>query len=320
MRQRINPRTPNRGSSGTWEISSEGTPEGDSLDGKDLHQAVPMYNPLNYHPQHPPAPPGSFPLSWHQSQYQQDPILTKFGSSIIPAPRSLSGLKSTDLPSLTPAFIPDSNYHVFVRTGRPVFHNRAKQPGIPLSKVCCAKFCAVYSFVALGFLLFVGLLFDRQPLYIPGALPKHIQSVEGSSRTQVFYSISPSVRLLPASNAYKAAFFYFLTGCFSLAYAYNLLCWPRSKKGYTDIPDTDSTVPTFHVSRSISNGGGDFLLPSNIGGSPARRRTHYFARGSLGDRVVESFRSGYNRVWLYAVATWAGHRRPRRREAGPKEV
>ncbi len=273
MRQRIT-RVPSRRGSGAWEISSED----DSDSG-----AIPMYNPLLY-----PVSPGSYPLSWQPHKPYQH------------APRSYPG----ELPSLTPAFIPDKNYTTYLRTGRPIARS---SPAMGLSKICCAKFCAGFSFVAVGFLLFVGILYDTQPLYIPGSLPKHLQYMDGGSqRTQVYYSLAPSERLLPASNAYKAAAFYLVTGCLSFAYACNMnwihsIWWRR----YEEIPDTDSTVPTFH-------------LPSHT--SPKRKE--YYSRGSLPDRVVENMRANYNRARLYVVSVWPTyeHRRSRRREPGPKEV
>lgn len=276
MRQRIT-KTPSRHDSGAWEISSED--DSDSI-------TVPMFNPLQY-----PAAPGTYPLSWHppHKPYQR-------------APMSYPG----DLPSLTPTFIPDKNYSTYLRTGRPVAISSSSGTGF--SKVCCAKFCAGFSFVAVSFLVLVGILYDTQPMFIPGALPKHLQYMDGGSqRTQVYYSMSPSVRLLPASNAYKAAAFYLVTGCLSLAYAFNVN-WMHSKwwRRYEEIPDTDSTVPTFH-------------LPTHQ--TPPKRR-EYYSRGSLPDRVVESLRANYNRARLYVVAAWPTHehRRARRREAGPKEV
>jgi hypothetical protein len=329
MRQRIT-KIPSRKGSGAWEISSEDDGESSSLNGSNVHQAVPMYSPLGYQQSSAlPAPPGSFPLSWHQNQYN-NPDATLYARG--DAPRSLTSFKSSDLPSLTPAFIPDSSYQTYVLSGRTVFRNQAKRQGLPLSKICCAKFCAIFSFVAVTFLIFVGILFDTQPLYIPGSLPKHIQYVEGSSqRTQTYYSITPSIRLLPASNAYKAAAFYLVTGCLCWAYAYNAHFWIYSKwfrRRYEEIPDTDSTVPTFHVpapARSSSNGGGDFLLPTTVAttGSPSRRRA-YPKGGSWPDRVAESIRANYNRARIYVVSTLPTsqeHRRTRRREAaGPKDV
>jgi hypothetical protein len=325
MRQRIS-KIPSRRGPGAWEISSEEDGEA-SLNDSNIHQAIPMYNPHGYqHSSALPAPPGSFPLSWYQNQYD-NPDATLYARG--DAPRSLTSFKSSDLPSLAPAFIPDSSYQTYLRTGRTVFRNQSKQQGLPLSKICCAKFCAIFSFVAVTFLIFVGILFDTQPLYIPGSLPKHIQSMEGSSqRTQTYYSITPSIRLLPASNAYKAAFFYLVTGCLCLAYAHNAHFWIYSRwsrRRYEEIPDTDSTVPTFHVpARSSSNGGGDFLLPTTVAttASPSRRRA-YPKGGSWPDRVTESIRANYNRARIYIVSvlpTSQEHRRTRRREAGPKDV
>ncbi len=194
-----------------------------------------------------------------------------------------------------------------------------------MTKVCCAKFCAGFSFVAVGFLLFVGIIFDRQPLYIPGSLPKHVQYIEGStSKTQVVYSLTPSVRLVPASNAYGAALVYLITGCACLVYAYDLItCYRR--KSYEDIPDTDSMIPNFHLpTRSASM---DYLLPttSTTSLSPTRARppSYYYPRAALPDSfLVETSRAYYNRAKLFLASAWHAddYRRTRKRKADPKEV
>lgn len=306
MRQRITKQNSQRGGSMTWEMNSED--EGDSSQmGGSFHQAVPMYNPL--HKNTLPAAPGSFPTSWQKGHHSSpDPFYQS-------APRSLGVFKS-DLPSLTPTFIPDSSYQTYLCTGRHVAKNRAKG-GLPITKVCCAKFCAVYSFVAVGFLLFVGIIFDKQPLYIPGALPKHTQYAEGSSsKTQAFYSITPSVRLLPASNAYGAAFFYLITGCLCIAYAHDLIsCYRR--KSYQEIPDADSIIPTFHLPMRSSSK--DYSLPSTS--SPNRRRP-YYQRGVIPDSYAGTMQTYFNRTRLYVASLLPtnDHRRIRKRKADPKEV
>lgn len=330
MRQRVSKMNSRKGA-GAWEISSDEDGES-SLNGSNMHQAVPMYNPLPYQKSSSalPSPPGSFPVSWHRNQYSHssDSSLYKRGDD---APHSLTDLKIRDLPSLTPAFIPDSSYQAYLRSGRTVFRNQAKQQGLPVSKICCAKFCSVFSFVAVSFLVFVGILFDKQPLYIPGSLPKHVQYVDGGSkRTQTYYAISPSIRLLPASNAYKAAVFYLVTGCLCLGYVYNFHLWMCAKwfrRGrYQEIPDTDSTVTTFHhvPTRSSSLGAGDFLLPTTAANaaSPGSGRRAYPKGGSWHDRVADTIWANYNRARIYVVSVLpnANDRRNRRREAGPKDV
>jgi hypothetical protein len=267
------------------------------------HQAVPMYNPLQY----PPAPT-SVPSTWKEDQHEsRDPFHLHTSNS-------WNVIKS-DLPSLAPAFIPDCGYQDYLRTGRRRAINQ-KKGAIPLSKVCCAKVCAMFSFVAVGFLLFVGIIFDKQPLYIPGALPKHLQYVEGStSRTQVFYSITPSARLLQASNAYGAAFIYLITGCFSVLYAYDLMsCYRR--KSYQEIPDANSTAPTFHQPNWSASK--DYTLPMTT--SPNRRP--YYPRGGIPDSYMETLRFHYNRARIYVASVWPenDHRRTRKRKADPKEV
>ena len=315
MRQRIS-KIPSRGGSSTWDMGADD--ECDSLPGNMYPQAVPtIYNVPYNHPHHQVVvnPPRSYPPSWQKSMYSApDPVYHPS------APDIWSEKKSDALPSLAPSFIPDGSYQSYLRTGRSSRRQNNKGGGgaHSITKVCCAKFCAGFSFVAVGFLLFVGIIFDTQPLYIPGSLPKHVQYIEGStSKTQVFYSLTPSVRLLPASNAYGAALVYLITGCACLVYAYDLItCYRR--KSYEDIPDTDSMIPNFHLpTRSSSM---DYLLPTTI--SPTRGRPYYYPRGTIPDSFLETSRSYYNRAKMFIASMWHAddYRRTRKRKADPKEV
>jgi hypothetical protein len=285
-----------RGSRASWEITS------DDSDVDETSAAIPMYNPLhydrNYRPNI-PAPPGSFPMTWRQQPHEHH-------HSIPGAPSSMSGLR--ELASLTPAGIPDSSYQAYLM-GRPL---KKKREAV-VDKICFAKFCAGFSWVAVMFLVFVGILLDTQPIFIQGALPQHVQFTTGDRKQQVFYSISPSERLAPASHAYQAAFGYFLTGCLSLAYAYNWGWWIKTRMwtGHHDIPDADSTIPTFHY-----NDEGD-ILPTTMPSSPMMRAYQYNNR--LSARIWEKISLTMNRM----RAMWPQNqqqRRARRRQAGAKEI
>ena len=119
----------------------------------------------------------------------------------------------------TPLHVPDSEYEAFL-LGR----DRRKSASI-LTKQCCATACAGFSAVGVAFLLFVGILLDTQPLYIPGTLPELVtQSTfqyKNSDRDEVITYTKPIIqylvpgpadeRLPIATTAYKAALAYLCT-------------------------------------------------------------------------------------------------------------
>jgi hypothetical protein len=359
-----------------WEITSDATCSNKSSGGESssssanqiIAQPVPMFNPLHYsainnnnnnntiHP-----PPGSFPsTSWRQ---YNDPPRLQLGA----APRSSSagGLlllnsptqttttsttarTTTQLPSLAPAIIPDSRYQAYLM-GRPLDDPTTKNHTdfVVVDKICCAKACAGFSWVAVLFLLFVGILLDTQPLYISGTLPQHVQFTTGDRKAQVFYSITQSERLTPASHAYQAAFGYFITCLLSLAYAYNVNAnvnrnyltlnyllhrltvggWFQTqlrREDYHDIPDADSTIAAFHISSHGSGSSVGELLPmtttTTTTSSPAYQ---YSNHRQLSNRVGETMTLMVNRVRIYLASVWPTyqeHRRARKRETGPKDV
>ena len=54
-----------------------------------------------------------------------------------------------------------------------------------MNKTCCAYTCSMFSALAVFFLLWVGILLDTQPMYIPGALPTiTVQSVTQQQQQQ----------------------------------------------------------------------------------------------------------------------------------------
>ena len=103
-----------------------------------------------------------------------------------------------------PHHLPDAQYSKYVQlqqqynhtigggSGNHVYNNNADN--IPttttsttsmMNKTCCAYTCSIFSAIAVIFLLWVGLLFDTQPLYIPGALPTiTVQSVTQEQQQQ----------------------------------------------------------------------------------------------------------------------------------------
>lgn len=371
MRQRIPVKSPARGdlvyrgtgNSGTWESNAD---TGDAataaastaIDPSMMNStpALPMYNPLHYSGMpggsvvssasgasaptgniHPASPSLAAPaVAWHKVQYQ-DPMLV-LDSRHRHAPPSSAGSWNTGggiqkplLSSLTPTLIPDSSYQTFLRTGQPVFKKKPKDAW-NVDTICCAKFCAGFCWVAVAFLVFVGILFDTQPLYIPGSLPKEEQYVNqgGSAKVQVFYSVNPTERLRPATNAFRAAYVYAFTGFLCLAYAYNLHFWMISRyRQYQDVPDNESTVPSFHRANSFpTRAGGELPMtaPTSTGVPGGGRRTSHLYHQPYGegnspwDRVMEATRGTYNRVRIYVASNWLAEPRVRRREAGPKEV
>lgn len=282
-------------SKASWEITS------DDDDHCETSSAVPMYNPLhydsNYHSKA-PASPASFPDQWPKHQHDHH-------HSILGAPSSLSGLR--ELASLShPAGIPDSSYQAYLM-GRPLFKKKEQSF---IDKICFAKFCAAFSWVAVTFLVFIAILLDRQAEFVKGVLPQHVENSEGG-KAQFFYDISQQDRLEPASNAYKAAFAYFLTGVFSLAYAYNWGWWIKMRMlatGYHDIPDADSTVPTFHY---------------NDGGDNPMMKAAYQYNNRLSARVWHGITTITNLIYINIANMWARNQhqqRARRRQMGAKEV
>jgi hypothetical protein len=230
------------------------------------------------------------------------------------------GLRSgKHLPSLTPAFIPDSRYQAY-KQGRKY---QASQQKSILGKVCMAKFCAFFSIVGVMFMVFVGILIDLQPMFMPGILPKHVQYTTGDRKPQVFYATSISDRLETASHAYRAAFGYFVTALLCLGYAYNALpggYWFKTRwENYHDIPDgADSTVPTFHNSEAGLDADTDgLLLPTTSSAANSRQAYRIY------DRRLVAVWSTMKRFAIYVASLWPAyqdHRRNRRRFAGAKDV
>ena len=163
--------------------------------------------------------------------------------------------------------------------------------------------------VGVMFMLFVGILIDRQPMYLPGILPKHVQYTTGDRKAQVFYAVEISERLEQASHAYRAAFLYLITACVCLGYANNPEVFHRffytKKHYYQDIPDNDSTIPTFH-------NGPDGLLPTTMRDKDYAGQKFTFVSATI------------HRAGNYLASIWpefeARRRNRRQRFAGSKDV
>lgn len=268
------------GTSSSWEITSDDEYESTSTIGK----RTGMLNPL------------------HASASSSNP---QAHGEIKTRGNSLKGVHS-QLPSLTPATIPDSSYQAYLLGRRP-----KKKSASFFDKICCAKFCAFYSWIALMFFVFIGILLDTQPIYIKGVLPKSEQYEDGSTKKQVIYDFSQSERLTSASHAYRAAFIYFLICCLCLAYAYNFQWWLKSRMGqYHDVPDADSSV--FNVFRREGE------LPSF---NPAMRAYQY--ENGISSRIWKATGLAMHRIGMYMASkrpNYKGKRRKRRKNRGAKDV
>jgi hypothetical protein len=230
------------------------------------------------------------------------------------------GLRSKKhLPSLTHAFIPDARYQAYKQG----LHYQSKKDKSMFDKICMAKFCAFFSMIGVMFMVFVGILIDFQPMFIPGILPKHVQYTTGDKKPQIFYAIPTSDRLDPASHAYRAALMYFVTAILCLGYAYNAFpggYWFKTRwQHYHDIPDAaDSTVPTFHNGSSSGfDVGPDGLLPT----TSSTANNHQACRNY--DRRLVAVWSTVKRFGIYVASIWPAyqdHRRNRKRFSGAKDV
>jgi hypothetical protein len=276
----------------SWKIAPDDGYESTSSGNK-----IPMYNPLHYSDETSdiPSSPSSLP-STRQSHDQ-----SKY--SLLQAPGSLEGLRSSQLHSLAPPMIPDSSYQDYLK-GRSLKRKRSS----PVDKICFAKFCALFSWVGILFLLFVGIMIDTQPMYIQGVLIKNVQYGD-NNKAQAFYDLSQSERLPTASTAYCTAFVYFLTGCASLAYAYNFQFWFNSRRRqYHDIPDADATA---HDSET--------KLPAF---NPKMKA--YQHDNGVGARIWNMTALTTNRAKMQVKSMWPRyretHRVARRRQSGAKDV
>lgn len=274
---------------------SWGRSQDDGYESTSSGSQLPMYNPLHYSDELSdiPTSPVKRPPTWHPYD------LSKL--SAVQTPGGLEGFRNAHRSSLAPPIIPDSSYQAYLK-GRSLKRKRRA----PVDKICFAKFCAFFSWVAILFLLFVGILIDTQPMYIQGVLIKSEQSGE-NDKAQTFYDLSQSERLPTASTAYQAAFFYFLTGCVSLAYAYNFHFWFNSRmRQYHDIPDADSAHDA------------EAHLPSF---NPAMKAYQY--DNSFGAKIWNMTAVTANRVKMQAASMWPRYRenrRARRRQTGAKDV
>jgi hypothetical protein len=299
----------------SWEITSD-----DETTTLHLEQTRRLY-PLHQEPAVRsviPPDPGSFPTSWRDYANANTNANTDNSRSLrvgLPsAPRSLSGLGTAPI-IRTALHVPDSSYQAYL-LGKAT----KKKPNL-VDAICFAKFCAIFSWIAVMFLVFIGILLDTQPLYIKGTLPQHIQYTSGK-KPQIFYAVTYSERLSTASNAYQAAFVYLITGLLSLAYAYNWFWWIKSRwRQYHDIPDNDnadsyshadSTIPTFHTTAA------DGELPS-YNNSPTKA---YQYRNRVVAQVKTWLFKAVNRLsnFFMSMMPGDGNRRPRRRGATAKDV
>jgi hypothetical protein len=140
---------------------------------------------------------------------------------------------------------------------------RIRQP--ILTEESALRACLGFSVVGAAFLVWVGILLDKQPLYIKGSLPTLV--VAGSNGRMVTRSVLPDpggARLLPARVSYRAAILYAMAAA---------ACWYRLNRGwvhsrikrrrnrYEDIPDHFSKRGVGADDESNEGGSGSTALP-----------------------------------------------------------
>jgi len=194
-----------------------------------------------------------------------------------------------------PHHVPDGQYKDFISGRRGLGLSRQQRGGgvngrkrprssaaavvpVEITADCCASGCSMFSLAAAAFLVWVGIMVDRQPLYIKGTLPAQLVQSQTQNGKFVVQYLLPSGsngyggnnhhsqgdggRLPMASSAYRAAFAYLLVaaGCY---YVLNRdwFCaqWRRVRQGYERIPDhhfQHHALPTTHH-RGRSNDDGD---------------------------------------------------------------
>jgi hypothetical protein len=141
----------------------------------------------------------------------------------------------------TPHHVPDRKFKDYLLGRQGLEQPPRASPMVTEESV--TQSCFGFSLVAVAFLLWVGMLFDRQPLYIRGSLPVLVVSSSSKGGRLVSRYLVPGAtdsRLVPATVSYHAAFAYVLTAAF---------CWYRLNRGwvhdkirkrrsrYEDIPD-----------------------------------------------------------------------------------
>jgi hypothetical protein len=137
---------------------------------------------------------------------------------------------------------------------------------------------------------------------------------------------------------------------FSLAYAYQdtifttgdryLGAWFQTNRrhrrsSYSDIPDADSTVPTFHthladsaellLPMTTTTTAANLNIPAGDGGSNSPMMRAYQYNNRLSARVWKALSLSTSRVGIYLASMWPHYedqRRARRRQGqtGPKDV
>lgn len=133
-----------------------------------------------------------------------------------------------------PLHVPDNRYQEFL------LGKRTRRKEIPLvTKLCLAQTFAAFSIIAIGFLVFVGILLDTQPLYIKGTLIEELARNEETGKLYTRYTI-PDTRLPAASVAYHTAALYtlILIACIYIMHPGHFhKMISRRNQHYQDIPD-----------------------------------------------------------------------------------
>lgn len=180
-----------------------------------------------------------------------------------------------------PLHVSDADYRAFVGLPKP-----ALPPAI--SKQCCLNTCTFFSWIGVGFFLFVYLILKLQPLYIPHSLSFYYAEREGK-----LIKVSD-----PSNSPLSVVALHTLFAYLLVALVCQYFANPNRfrKQRYQNIPEVgdDSQGPSFP---SDDSQGPSFpnVLPSPIG----------VYQGTLWERTIGGFRQ-----WMLIKGYRRGKRKP----------
>ena len=239
----------------SWEITSSADTEDHSSglddDYKYSHAPLHLMQPYQNNPDRTIRNGGGGGIpEWRQQQQQQQQQQRQ------PIP-----LFQMEQPSLEevhrlhrkPHFVPDGHYKDYMNG----IIKRQKAAGF-VTQRRCAMTCAGFSCAGFLFLLFVGIIFDTQPLFIKGGLEGETKYTDDATRPVLQYLIpgKHSMRLPEAQAAYHAALAYAWTFLLSIYLAFPGWFhqqWNRRFGLYQAVPDATDPDTVVASGRNLAH-------------------------------------------------------------------
>lgn len=191
----------------------------------------------------------------------------------------------------TPHHVPDNKYKLFVQGQS----TRRKKPS--LNHDSLAQTCSGFSFIGVLFLVFAGILIDRQPLYLRGVLPAQVVQDNENGKFVMQVLLNSQQRLPAARVAYQAALIYALTMLACIYYSHR--GWIQSqlyrrKNRYQDIPDlNNNNSTTIDAATTLSLHDND----TDVRSSPSRSDAYQQGRWSQATAAIRQWMAV--RGWYY---------------------